>query len=90
MLAGKDQALTGLRKLFRPPKVFAILGELFLAPFVVGQFVCVVPHENMQRDTIIFNLVTGGGALVFFTLALTSWIRKRKRDRLKVSATGQQ
>lgn len=78
-----------LRKSLRAPRIYFGLAELLFVIFVVGQFVCVVPHKNMVRDDIIFNIVTAGGALICFTLAVMSW-RKKKREAMKERQTGQQ
>ena len=63
---------------WRSPLICWTLGGFLVVVFLLGQAVTVKPYPNLERDLIIFSVVTGGCGLVFLWLGFRAWRARRK------------
>jgi len=63
---------------WRSPLVMWVLSGFFLVVFLMGQTITVIPHEDMNRDSTIFNVVILAACITSGVQALRSRRKKEK------------
>ena len=65
------------------PRAFFLLAAIPLIVLTALQFVDVVPYDNLNRDTLITNILLLGLAIIFIALGIAS---KRSRNSKRTKA----